>query len=340
MSTRKITSPAMEVIQGEMYIFGEKLPRHPEFPWLFSATALHKFCEEAIKLRAEKDGKDPEKFYKAKRPGEWIRFNIINNKERIEHYANHTRARIKKYGPNLGFGVRNKSDTKNLASQIDSLTDLQVVCVTAKGNSSKVLQGSYLCQLAIVKYIETFSEKFRATVQNSFISTVNGEVETVTEQVEESARKARGTKELEQCKDSSTRLIKACAEKGIRNTLKVQQGINEGILGMPGERYRKANGLPKPLNDNLTVQQVNGKMYANLYAADEISADERPVIPPSEAKPIGVRAGIFAKLMGEDVAFKKAIAERVAAEEKLHNARMEKYKSKVKARRSVTRKAS
>ena len=334
MSTRKITSPAMEVIQGEMYIFGEKLPRHPEFPWLFSATALHKSCEEAIKIRATQDGKDPEKFYEAKRPAQWIRFNILapTNKERVEHYANHTRTRIKKYGPNLGFGLT----ARNLTVKIDEISDLDLVLQTKAGRYGG---GSYLCQLAIVKYIETFSEKFRATVQNSFISMVNGEVETVTEQVEESARKARGTKELEQCKDSSTRLIKACAEKGIRNTLKVQQGINEGILGMPGEKYRKANGLPKPLNDNLTVQQVNGKMYANLYAADEISADERPVIPHSEAKPIGVRAGIFAKLMGEDVAFKKAIAERVAAEEKLHNARMEKYKSKVKARRSVKRKA-
>jgi hypothetical protein len=60
----------MEVIQGEMYIFGEKLPRHPEFPWLFSATALHKSCEEAIKIRATQDGKDPEKFYEARRPAQ------------------------------------------------------------------------------------------------------------------------------------------------------------------------------------------------------------------------------------------------------------------------------
>jgi hypothetical protein len=63
MSDSKLNYPAMEVIQGEMYIFGEKLPRHPEFPWLFSATALHKSCEEAIKLRAEQNGKDPAKFF-------------------------------------------------------------------------------------------------------------------------------------------------------------------------------------------------------------------------------------------------------------------------------------
>lgn len=151
MSASKINSPALEVIQGEMYIFGEKLPRHPEFPWLFSATALHKFCEKAIKLRAAKDGKDPEKFYKAKRPGEWIRFNILNNEERIEQYAKHTRTRIKKYGPNLGFGLR-KSDGRS-----DNLSDLETVCVTAKGNSTTTVQGTYLSIEVLRDYATFFS---------------------------------------------------------------------------------------------------------------------------------------------------------------------------------------
>jgi hypothetical protein len=70
MSDSKLNYPAMEIVSGEMYIFGEKLPMHPEFPWFFSATALHKFCEEAIKLRAEQNGKDHEKFFNAKRPSE------------------------------------------------------------------------------------------------------------------------------------------------------------------------------------------------------------------------------------------------------------------------------
>ena len=137
----------MEVVQGEMYIFGEKLPRHPEFPWLFSATALHKSCEEAIKLRAKKDGKDPEKFYEAKRPWQWIKRNLINNEERIEHYANHTRTRIKKYGPNLGFAKR-KSDA-NLMVKIEEISSLETVCVTAKGNSTLIVQGSYLSLYAL-----------------------------------------------------------------------------------------------------------------------------------------------------------------------------------------------
>ena len=345
MATKSVNKPkTLEVIQGELYVFGNKLPRHPEFPWLFSATALHKFCEKAIRNDAKRNQVDDEKYYNAKRPAQWIRYNVLgeNNTEQVAYWSKYTRRRIKKYGPNLGFAsnLQRKSDVSRLTSQLSSLTDLETICITAKGNSAAILQGTYICQHVVVEYVGTFSPKFKAAVSDIFLSVLNGEVEDVVEKSVENAKKAKGTRELENCKDSSTRLIRACAEKGIRNTLKVQQGINEGILGMPGEKYRKANGLPKPLNDNLTVQQVNGKMYANLYAADEISADERPVIPPSEAKPIGVRAGIFAKLMGEDVAFKKAIAERVAAEEKLHNARMEKYKSKVKVRRSVERKAS
>lgn len=165
---------SLEVINGELLVFGEKLPRHPEFPWLFSATALHKSCEEAIKIRAKQDGKDPEKFYKAKRPAEWIRFNITNNEERIEQYAKHTRTRIKKYGPNLGFAKR-KSDATNLTVKLDTLTDLQVVCVTAKGNSSKVLQGSYLSLHALRDYTTFFalpelSEALHKLVPSSYES--------------------------------------------------------------------------------------------------------------------------------------------------------------------------
>jgi hypothetical protein len=140
----------MEIISGEMLIFGEKLPRHPEFPWLFSATALHKSCEEAIKLRAARDGKDPEKFFNAKRPSEWIKRNITNNEERIEHYANHTRTRIKKYGPNLGFGLTGT----NLTVKIDEISSLETVCATTPGRYGG---GSYLSLHALRDYATSFS---------------------------------------------------------------------------------------------------------------------------------------------------------------------------------------
>ena len=49
---------SLEVINGELLVFGEKLPRHPEFPWLFSATHLHKFCGPTLCKIAEREGKD------------------------------------------------------------------------------------------------------------------------------------------------------------------------------------------------------------------------------------------------------------------------------------------
>ena len=290
MSTRKITSPAMEIIEGEMFIFGEKLPRHPEFPWLFSATALHKFCETAIKIRAEHNGKDPDKFYQAKRPGEWIKRNLLDNEERIEQYANHTRARIKKYGPNLGFGVRPKSDTKNLASQLASLTDLQVVCVTAKGNSSKVLQGSYLCQLAIVKYIETFSEKFRATVQNSFISTVNGEVETVTEEVVLASIKAKGTP----VRDLNVIFIKqfqeACLRKGLNPRL-LMGDINELVFGMSKKDFMEKYGVDEPFNDNVPVHFIAVKNLLLSSVTGSLMACPQNVLSNAAARHIIAKIG-------------------------------------------------
>jgi hypothetical protein len=210
----------------------------------------------------------------------------------------------------LGFGLTGTNVTVNL----DAISDLDLVIQTKAGRYGG---GSYLCQLAIVKYIETFSEKFRATVQNSFISMANGEVETVIEEVEENARKARGTKELEQCREAGVELARVCAEKGIRNTLKVQEGINHGVLGMPGEKYRKLNGLDKPLNDNLTVSQVQQKMHANVFAVEIISSDMRAQIPAKESKPIGLRAGSLASVLSEDSEIKRLLSERATARVKL-----------------------
>ena len=287
----KLNRPAMEIISGEMYIFGEKLPRHPEFPWLFSATALHKSCEEAIKLRAKQDGKDPEKFYNAKRPAQWIRFNMLgaNNKERIEHYAKHTRTRIKKYGPNLGFGLT----VSDLTVKINEISDLDMVIQTKSGRYGG---GSYLCQLAIVKYIETFSEKFRATVQNSFISMANGEVETVIEEVEENARKARGTPARLENKQLQYELIRVCGEKKLL-PIKPQQGINEGVLGMTAAKYKKYFGVSEPLNDNLTVDQVGAKNIAMSLATKAIAHHAAKVIKQDEGVEIGRMSALKARVL-------------------------------------------
>lgn len=291
-------SSPMEIISGEMLIFGQPLPRHPEFPWLFSATHLHKFCEEAIRRKAESVGKDPDKFYEAKRPGQWIRFNILSkeSKERVERYAEHTRKRINKYGPNLGFANR-KSDVRYLTSRISSLTDMDVVCVTIKGGSGLTnLQGSYLCQLAIVQYIETFSEKFRARVQDTFISVANGEVDTVVPLVEENYKKAKGTPTREENKQLQYDFLKACGEKKLL-PIKPQQGINEGVLGMTGTKYKKLFGVPEPLNDNLSVDQVSAKNMAMVMATDTIRKHSDNKISQPEGVRIGRTSALQARVI-------------------------------------------
>ena len=285
MSTRKITSPAMEIIEGEMFIFGNKLPRHPEFPWLFSATALHKFCEEAIKLRAKQNGKDPEKFYKAKRPAQWVRFNILgdNNQERIEQYAKHTRTRIKKYGPNLGFGLTVSRLTVNL----DEISDLDLVIQTKAGRYGG---GSYLCQLAIVNYIQTFSEKFRATVQNSFISMVNGEVETVTEEVVAASIKAKGTP----TRDLNVIFIKqfqeACLRKGLNPRL-LMGDVNELVFGMSKKDFMEKYGVDEPFNDNVPVHFIAVKNLLLSSVTGSLMACPQNVLSNAAASHIIAKIG-------------------------------------------------
>ena len=151
---------------------------------------------------------------------------------------------------------------------------------------------------------------------------ISGEVETVNKVTQANADRAKGSKELEQCKEAGVELARVCAEKGIRNTLKVQEGINHGVLGMPGEKYRKLNGLDKPLNDNLTVSQVQQKMHANVFAVEIISSDMRAQIPAKESKPIGLRAGAMASVLCEDQDIIALMRERADARIKLLSAQL------------------
>ena len=141
---------SLEVINGELLVFGEKLPRHPEFPWLFSATHLHKFCEKAIRATAVRNKKDPDKFFAAKRPGPWLQSNVLgeNNAEWVAYWAKYTRRRIKKYGPNLGFSTSSKQD---------AVSDLETICRTAKGKSTTIVQGTYFSIPVLLEYATSFS---------------------------------------------------------------------------------------------------------------------------------------------------------------------------------------
>jgi hypothetical protein len=156
MSTESVNKPkTLEVIQGELYVFGNKLPRHPKFPWLFSATALHKFCEKAIRNDAKRNQVDDDKYYNAKRPAQWLRYNVLgeNNAEQVAYWAKYTRRRIKKYGPNLGFAEQLPSPNTGA----DNLSDMETVCVTAKGNSTTTVQGTYLSIEVLRDYATFFS---------------------------------------------------------------------------------------------------------------------------------------------------------------------------------------
>ena len=294
----KHKSSPMEIINGEMLIFGQQLPRHPEFPWLFSATHLHKFCEQAIRRKAESVGKDPDKFYEAKRPAQWIRFNILNreSKERVEHYAEHTRRRIKKYGPNLGFANRKNSTTvRNLT--VENMEDLEVVCVTVNGGP---MRGSYLCQLAIVKYVETFSDKFRAIVQDTFVSVANGEVEEVTAKVEENYQKAKGTPTRKENAELMKDLDRACWTKNLGTHAQVLNGIHHGVLGKSGANYLKDTNQSQPLNDRLSVKTLATKNIAVIMSTVAIQEDARPELTGAEGKAIGYRSGSYAKFISEN----------------------------------------
>lgn len=129
-------------------------------------------------------------------------------------------------------------------------------------------------------------------------------------------------------------LKKQCKEKKI-SVDKVDNGINEGILGMPGEKYRKLNGLPKPLNDNLTVSQVQQKMFANVFAVEIISEDLRSHIPAGEAKPIGLRAGTLARVLKEDCDVRKLLNTRADALLNMHSSKSVLAEADTKIRRKI-----
>lgn len=141
---------SLEVINGELLVFGEKLPRHPEFPWLFSATHLHKFCGPTLRKIAEREGKDPDKVFAARRPGQWLQKNILNNEAAVAQYAKNTRSKVSKMGP-FGLGPHESS------ALVYKLSNLEVVCLSLKGGSGNTnLQGTY----AIPEVLRDFATSF------------------------------------------------------------------------------------------------------------------------------------------------------------------------------------
>ena len=332
MSKSKITNPeenppnTIEFLDGELFVFGKQIRAHSEMPWLFCATDLHKACEFFIKRAAVRKGEDPEVKFTSKRPVSWVSRHLADE-DSVADIADITRKRIKERGAYLGLKPISKKSNATAVALLDTLSDKEMILYSRKGNSPT--SGTYLSLHALVQYASFMNKSLHTKIIQCYMDVITGDVDRVLNEVVTRQKRAKGSKELEQCKEAGVELARVCAEKGIRNTLKVQEGINHGVLGMPGEKYRKLNGLDKPLNDNLTVSQVQQKMHANVFAVEIISSDRRAQIPAKEAKPIGLRAGAMASVLCEDQDIIALMRERADARVKVLSAQL---KSRTSAR--------
>jgi KilA-N domain len=224
----------------------------------------------------------------SRQPNAWIRSKSTAG--RVQYTAK--KVRNSKYGASCGFGVI-REGTGSLA--IKKLTDTEICFTTVKGNSrSGPNQGTYVCQDWIVGYAGFLSTKFQAHVIDVFTSVINGYVKQVTEQVQTNSMRAKGTPERLHNKESNDLLVAACGLKGIL-PMKVQQGVNEGVLGMTATQYKKTYKIKEPFNDNLTVDQVYLKNLDIGFAAACIHFSPKPKLSNKEGHSIGIASGSYAR---------------------------------------------
>ena len=278
------------VDSGELYVFGKLISRHPEMPWLFSITDVYKACEVPLKREAKKYGKDPEAVFTAKRPGPWIQNNLVLN--RTDAVAGRLRRRIKKYGVDCGFQKSNA-----VLTALETLTNKQLCVFSTKGGSAKAkIHGTYVAQDFIVDYAGFLNAKLKASINDTFISVLNGYTEEVTKKVEKNERIAKGTQARTDNIQLNHRLVESCGLKRII-PMKVQEGINEGVLGMTATKYKKLHSIKEPFNDNLTEDEVDMKNTGISLATFEIRNHAKETLTHKEGKQIGKSSGLRAKLI-------------------------------------------
>ena len=214
-------------------------------------------------------------------------------------------------------------------SQLSSLTDLETICITAKGNSAAILQGTYICQHVVVEYVGTFSPKFKAAVSDIFLSVLNGEVEDVVEKVLQSERIARGTPAREEDKAWSNEFKHSVAGKHA-SVPQAEAGLNLGTLGMSGKKWMEKNDAGLPIQDYFTPHQLKVRKTAIVDVVCDLAEDKRPKIASGEIKQKCFVAGIRAKAIWEDPSIKDALDKVVAAKVKEYE---EKRKLKVAKKR-------
>ena len=278
------------VDSGELYVFGNLVSRHPETPWLFSITDIYKACERAIKKEAFRKNLKPESYFLNKRPNQWLR---TKDNYSIAKSAASTRKRLIKYGINCGFATL--SDNQPCASvQIKTGSDRDMVIKIVKGGatkgSNKTVQGTYVCQNWIVQYAAFLNESLCEEITNTFIAVLNGYKDEVTKKVEKNERIAKGTQVRQDNKDLNSELVEACGRKHLL-PMKVQQGVNEGVLGMSATKYKKLHGIKEPFNDNLTQEQIYIKNIGINIATYRIHMHKAPRIGQKEGNLIGLTSG-------------------------------------------------
>jgi hypothetical protein len=278
----------IQVVSQELYVFGKLISRHPEFPWLFSITDVYKACENPLKREAKKYEKDPEAVFAAKRPGEWLRWNT--SEKRIDAVSSKIRRRIKKYGVDCGF---NKSNASILA--LETLTNKQLCVFSTKGGSAKAkVHGTYVCQDFIVLYAGFLNDKLQSSVIDTFISVLNGYTEEVTKKVEKNERIAKGTRTRTDNIELNNRLVEACGIKKVL-PMKVQEGINEGLLGMTATKYKTLHGIKEPFNDNLTEDQIDLKNAGIALTTYTIRTHAKDRLTHKEGRHIGLTCTQYAR---------------------------------------------
>lgn len=296
------------VDSGELYLLGKLVSRHPEFPWLFSITDVYKACEKSIKREAVRKGKNPETYFKTRAPSQFLR---TKDEHGIQKSSASTRKRLNRYGITCGFGTEN-SDAQKRASlnlsnlsesdmrrrislNLSSLSARDIVIKVVKGNfKNGAKQGTYVCQNWILQYAAFLNESLSEEITNTFISVLNGYTEEVVTKVQKNERTAKGTQARIDNIELNNKLVEACGRKSVL-PMKVQEGINEGALGMTATKYKKAYNIKEPFNDNVLEIQVATKNIGIILATTKLNMHVKPKLNQREGKQIGKISGELAK---------------------------------------------
>ena len=260
-------SSLVEFRNSELYLFDSLVKRHTEMPWLFSATDMHKACKSPIHSAAKKKGKEPSVYFQSKQPVQWLRFNLLNDEERIAKVAGRLREKIKEYGPGMGLVELDRKSKLSALSLLSNLSDLESIVYTKRGGA-KGEAGTYVSLHVLLAYSSFLSVNLKDAILDVITSVISGEVETVTEQTTKARNIAKGTPAREENLVFTNRFYEACHRKGLNPRIQIGH-VNTFILGMSKKEYMLKNDIDEPFNDNAPEDIIwlkNGALRAATMA--------------------------------------------------------------------------